>query len=66
MSIDRRSDPPSNWSLALAMSEHDNQIIQATLDIASEIMRDEGREATVQDVKRNLTGYPPKHPPRMD
>jgi hypothetical protein len=67
MSIDRRNDPPeSNWSLALALSVHDDQLIQAALDISQEIMRDEGREATLADVKRTLIGDPPRRFPRMD
>lgn len=70
MSIDRRNDPPeSNWSLALALSAHDDQLIEATLDISQDIMRDEGREATVADIKQSLKGYgphPPKHYPKMD
>jgi hypothetical protein len=67
MSIDRRNTPPeSNWSLALALSTRDDQLIQAALDLAHEIMRDEGREATLADVKRTLVGDPPRHYPRMD
>jgi len=66
----KRPDQPSNWSLAHASSEYIRQVIQATLDIANEVMRQEGREATLDDVERVLSGrdmiHPPKHYPRLD
>lgn len=68
MATDRRNDP-SNWSLATAMTEHDRQLIQATLDLAYEVMRDEGREASLDEIVNSLTGrftHETKHYPRLD
>jgi alpha-D-ribose 1-methylphosphonate 5-triphosphate diphosphatase PhnM len=55
-------DPASNWSLATALSEHDRQLISATLEIAYEAIRDSGVEATVEEVERALTGRDPEQP----
>jgi hypothetical protein len=29
-------------------------------------MRDEGRDATLEEIKRRLMGYPPPRDPRLD
>jgi hypothetical protein len=49
------------------MSAHDRQLIEATLMHAYETLRDEGREATVEEIVEALTGRePPRHAPRLD
>jgi hypothetical protein len=62
-----RGNAVSNWSLATAMSAHDRQLIEATLQMAYETVRNEGREATADEIIESLTGRePPRHAPRLD
>jgi hypothetical protein len=66
MSMPPRPDPPSNWTLATALTVYDKQLVAASRDIAYELLRDTGREATVEEIEHELTGARPKPYPRMD